>query len=173
MSQVWQAAQPTDHWHLIGQRWRPLDEQLTGLRDAATWMSVSAHADSLRPGPIGPVSVSPGLAMTSGLHCAKYGLIVVSGDLTRADVLQVRAQLHAILLSGAHHLVVDLADVRATDPRLGLALDLVHRRLHARGGTLTVVGVPSAVSLGPADGSGWSSRRAPGPGLIVPAGPHH
>jgi anti-anti-sigma regulatory factor len=142
MSQIWQPAGPSDHWHLIGQRWRPLHDQLTGLQDVATWTSVSAHAASSRPEAIGPVSVSPSLGIASALHGDDYGLLMVSGELRRADMPRVRTQLHGMLTSGVRHLVVDLSGVDTADPRLGTALDLMYRRLHALSGTLTLVGVP-------------------------------
>jgi anti-anti-sigma regulatory factor len=145
MSHIWPAAEPSDHWHLIGQRWRPLHEQLTGLQDAATWTSVSAHVGSWRPEAMGPVSVSPALGMTSALHGDEYGLLVVSGELTRADIPRVRVQLHGILESGIRNLVVDLSGVDTADPRLGATLDLMYRRLHALGGELAVLGVPTGL----------------------------
>jgi ABC-type transporter Mla MlaB component len=154
MAHIWQAAEPSDHWHLIGQRWRPLHEQLTTLQDVATWTSVSAHAASSRPEAIGPVSVSRSLGMASALHDGDYGLLVVSGELTRADNPRVRAQLYGMLVSGIRHLVVDLSGVDTADPRLGTALDLMYRRLHALNGTLTLVGVPTGLvpllAIGPA-----------------------
>jgi anti-anti-sigma regulatory factor len=145
MSHIWPAAEPSDHWHLIGERWRPLHEQLTGLQDAATWTSASAHAGSWRPEGIGPVSVSPALGMTSALHGGDYGLFVISGELTRADIPRVRVQLHGILASGIRHVVVDLSAVDTADPRLGTALDLMYRRLHALGGELALIGVPTGL----------------------------
>lgn len=145
MSHICQASDLSDHWHLVGQRWRPLHEQLTGLQDVATWTSVSARAELSRPGEIGAVSVSSGLGMTSALHGGEYGLFVVSGELTRVDIPRVRMQLHGLCASGIRHLVVDLSGVETADTRLGTALDLMYRRLHARGGTLTLVGVPSGL----------------------------
>jgi anti-anti-sigma regulatory factor len=145
MSHIWQPAGPSNHWHLIGQRWRPLHDQLTGLQDVATWMSVSAHAASSRPEAIGPVSVSPSLGIASARHGDDYGLFVVCGELRRPDMQRVRGQLHGMLTSGVRHLVVDLSGVDMVDPRLGPALDLMYRRLHALSGTLTLVGVPTGL----------------------------
>ena len=58
MSYIWQPARPSDYWHLIDQRWRPLHDQLTGLRDVAIWTSVSGYVASSRPEAIGLVSVA-------------------------------------------------------------------------------------------------------------------
>jgi ABC-type transporter Mla MlaB component len=134
-----------DHWHLIGQQWRPLHEQLAVLEDTATWASVSAESSRSAPHGIGPVVVGPSFGLVSVQHGGNYGLLAITGEVSRPDISHIRVQLQGMLTVGLRHLVIDLSGVREADPRLGVLLDRTNRRLRAMEGSITIVNVPQAV----------------------------
>jgi hypothetical protein len=142
MTNVRQIMAGADHWHLIGDRWRPLHEQLAALQDAATWTSVSASVVTTQPFGTGPVTVSQSFGLASALHNGDYGLLVVTGVVSAVDIVEVRAQLHDMLAARVRHLVVDLSTATSADPGLRAALDRTFRRLRAVQGTLTLFDVP-------------------------------
>lgn len=134
------------HWHLIGDYFRPLHEQLGALSDAGNWATVVAEGST--PVPLAAAALSPrsaDLTLASVQHGLEYAAIAVAGEIDGPAIQQMRHHVRALLDTGVEYLVVSLADVLACDARLGALLSRVQLRLRARNGQLELIGIPTAI----------------------------
>jgi anti-anti-sigma regulatory factor len=72
----------------------------------------------------------------------QVGLLSVSGRLDDAGLTQLRRQLQALLDTGTHHLVVNLAGMTSCDRGLFDVLTRTHQILTERQGWIRLVGLP-------------------------------
>jgi anti-anti-sigma regulatory factor len=145
------AAAMMPHWHLVGQRWRPLHEQLAALRDAGVWAGAIrgrsagswARADDDCPTPL-----TVGVAQLG----TDFAAVTASGPLEPRTVQYLGGQLRLLLEAGVRDLVVDLAEVTCCDLRFAGMLLPLRARLQARHGTLVLLNPPpdvrNALSVG-------------------------
>ncbi|HEY3717444.1 MAG TPA: STAS domain-containing protein [Jatrophihabitantaceae bacterium] len=134
------------HWHLIGDYFRPLHEQLAALNDSRRWAAVVAEGSARMPLATAGLSLrSEGMTLTTVQRGLDYAVVAVAGDIDGPATQHVRCQIRALLDVGVRHLVVSLADVLSCDPRLGALLNRTHLRLRARNGQLELVGIPASV----------------------------
>jgi anti-anti-sigma regulatory factor len=117
----------TPHWHLIGQQWRPLHEQLGALRDAGLWATTGAADNS-------SLAVTISVAQLD----TDFAALSVSGSMEPRSVRHLASQLRLLLDAGVRDVVVDLAEVTHCDLRLAAVLMRLKARLDARRGTLVL-----------------------------------
>jgi anti-anti-sigma factor len=136
---------PQAHWHLIGDHYRPLHEQLVALGDAGNWATVIADDAAPRPATsLGGSQPSTGMTLTS-VQRLDYAAVTVAGDLDASALHQLRVHVRALLDGGVQHLIIGLANVQTCDGRLGALLHRALLRLRARNGRLELVGTPAAM----------------------------
>jgi anti-anti-sigma regulatory factor len=134
------------HWHVIGDCFRPLHEQLAALTDARRWALVAAKGATGMPVAAASMSLdSGGMTITTLQHNLDYAVVAIAGEIGGPATQHVRGQIRTLLDMGVRHLVISLSDVLSCDSRLGMVLDRTQVRLRARNGELELVGIPRSM----------------------------
>jgi anti-anti-sigma regulatory factor len=137
-------------WHQVGQRWRPLHDQLGALHDASAWASAGTqpverptYHPKREPG-----ATTVGVAQLDG----EFAALTINGPVDLRTVNLLRGMLRLLLDVGVRDVVLDLAEISKCDVRLAAVLLTLRARLTARHGTLVLVNPPAtaqqALSLG-------------------------
>jgi anti-anti-sigma regulatory factor len=137
-------------WHRVGQRWRPLHDQLGALHDASVWASAGTqpverptHQPRRESG-----ATTVGVAQLDG----EFAALTINGPVDLRTVNLLRGMLRLLLDAGVREVVLDLAEISKCDVRLAAVLLTLRARLTARHGTLVLVNPPAtaqqALTLG-------------------------
>jgi anti-anti-sigma regulatory factor len=152
------------HWHRVGDRWRPLHEQLSTLHDASVWTGVADGPFSEDEHSSRPAAEASRISIACVQHGEDYAVVTVTGAATGRSAYILRAHLRSILDSGASVVVIDLSEVTLADIGLAAVLGHTWRRMRTRNGELHLFNVSAPVRsllLGPLRDCATSCRGLP------------
>ncbi|MGX7677510.1 STAS domain-containing protein [Jatrophihabitans sp. DSM 45814] len=129
------------HWHVVGQRARPLHEQLAALRKAIVWTAITGQHQT-SSSRCSPRNTRPNFAVACVVQDA-YAVLVISGTFDASALVLIRQHLHGILRNGAACIVLDLQGLTSCDGRLSGLLAQVERRARAFGCEFVLANVPT------------------------------
>ncbi|MDT4893457.1 MAG: hypothetical protein QOE97_2492 [Pseudonocardiales bacterium] len=137
-------------WHRVGQRWRPLHDQLGALHDAGVWAAAGTQPleRTSYDTPRESTGTTVGVAHLDG----EFAAVTISGHVDLRTVNLLRGLLRLLLDAGVREVVIDLAEISRCDVRLAAVLLTLRARLTARHGTLVLANPPAiaqqALALG-------------------------